>query len=257
MLEFDQTTIEALKYYVYRLEDPQRPTGSNTFYVGKGRGNRAFQHARDALENSTPSDKLERIREILRAGHEPRIVIHRHGLDDELTAFHIEGALIDAYGLDTLTNEVRGNNIAQGMLSAEAVIALYQAEPANIIEPAILIKIEREWTETLSPAQRYERTRRYWWARPHKKRKPPEIAFAVARGIIREVYRIESWETYPAPSYEPHDPTRVKVIGDADVEGCVGFHGVVAQEKAHYKNKSVRHLQSVGAQNPIKYLNCD
>jgi uncharacterized protein len=169
MDEFDQKTIEALKHYVYRLEDPRKPQGQETFYVGKGQQNRAFQHAHDALTDPKPSDKLERIREIIRDGHVPKIIIHRHGLDKD-TAFDVEAALIDAYGLETLTNEVRGNKTAQGMLSAESVIALYQAEPANIADPVILIKIEREWSDALTPAQLYERTRRYWDANPEKKK---------------------------------------------------------------------------------------
>jgi len=257
MPEFDQKTIEALKFYVYRLEDPRKPHGQNTFYVGKGQRNRAFQHAHDALEDPTSSDKLEQIREILRSGYEPKIIIHRHGLTDEATAFHIEGALIDTYGIENLTNEVRGNKTVQGMLSADEVMTMYQAEPANIVDPVILIKIEREWSNTLTEVQLYERTRRYWSAKPTKKRIPPKFALAVAKRIVREVYRIERWETYPSPACAPHDPTRFKIAIDSYVEGCVGFHGTVANDKAGYKNKSVRHLQSVGAQNPIRYVKCD
>ena len=36
-----------LKYYVYRLIDPR--TGQ-TFYVGKGKGNRVFEHAKNAID---------------------------------------------------------------------------------------------------------------------------------------------------------------------------------------------------------------
>lgn len=54
-----------LKWYVYRLIDPRN---GETFYVGKGRGNRVFEHSKGAL--SAPKDedvvdlKLQRIKEI-------------------------------------------------------------------------------------------------------------------------------------------------------------------------------------------------
>jgi uncharacterized protein len=165
MTEFGQAAIEALRHYVYRLEDPRLVGGERTFYVGKGQGDRAFQHAEDALDNDERTDKLECIRAILAAGLNPRIIIHRHGLD-EVTAIHVEAALIDAYGLDALTNEQRGHGTAQGMMTAAEVIELYAAEDANVTEPTILIKIEREWKRELTPEQLYERTRRYWVARP-------------------------------------------------------------------------------------------
>src|SRR5512139_1648320 len=86
---------EKLKTYVYRLIDPRN---GETFYVGKGNGNRVFAHIR--LERKLGGDELDnkakRIREIHAAGFEVGHVIHRHGLDDE-TAFEVEAALIDAY----------------------------------------------------------------------------------------------------------------------------------------------------------------
>ena len=44
--EFTTEVISKLGYYVYLLIDPR--TG-NTFYVGKGRGNRTFAHVNDSL----------------------------------------------------------------------------------------------------------------------------------------------------------------------------------------------------------------
>jgi len=256
MDEFDQTTIEALQHYVYRLEDPRQPNAHRTFYVGKGQGNRAFQHARDALDRSTASDKLERIREIVRHGTQPIIFIHRHGMD-EATALHVEAALIDAYGTTgDLTNEIRGQNSSQGMMTTDEVLELYQAIPLKADDPVILIKIEREWKSDLTEAQLYERTRRYWIANPDARRTRPKYALAIARGIVREVYEIERWERYPGAQTAPHDPTRIDRATDADVADRVGFIGRVAPDKATYRKKSVRGIQNVGAQNPIKYLNC-
>jgi len=41
MVEFPLEVIEKLDNYVYRLEDPD---SGETFYVGRGKGNRVFQH---------------------------------------------------------------------------------------------------------------------------------------------------------------------------------------------------------------------
>src|SRR5207302_11488149 len=93
---FSPEVIEKLQHYVYRLIDPRN---GETFYVGKGVGNRVFEHARGERglsEDAELSEKLTRIRRIRRDGFEVAHVIHRHGLGQE-TAFEVEAALIDAY----------------------------------------------------------------------------------------------------------------------------------------------------------------
>ena len=45
---FTPEVIEQLQYYVYRLIDPRN---GQTFYVGKGKGNRLYAHVNDALKN--------------------------------------------------------------------------------------------------------------------------------------------------------------------------------------------------------------
>jgi uncharacterized protein len=80
---------ERLKWYVYRLIDPRN---GETFYVGKGWGDRIFQHAKGALTSSGDEDatdlKSQRIKDITTtAGLEVAHVIHRHGIDSESVAF--------------------------------------------------------------------------------------------------------------------------------------------------------------------------
>lgn len=49
---FKQSVIEGLKCYVYVLVDPR---DNRIFYVGKGTGNRIYQHAQAALVEDSPS----------------------------------------------------------------------------------------------------------------------------------------------------------------------------------------------------------
>src|ERR1022692_3229494 len=94
---FTKEVSDQLKYYVYRLIDPRN---GETFYVGKGNGNRVFAHVRDKLGKDSDSDglsnRLRRIREIHRVGLQVIHIIHRHGMNEQ-TALEVEAALIDAY----------------------------------------------------------------------------------------------------------------------------------------------------------------
>ncbi len=59
--EFPKSVIERLGCYVYLLIDPET---DEIFYVGKGTGNRIFQHINSAINSPQESDKLNKIRVI-------------------------------------------------------------------------------------------------------------------------------------------------------------------------------------------------
>src|SRR5688572_28548302 len=101
---FPPEVVQQLKNYVYRLIDPRN---GETFYVGRGVGNRVFAHSRAeaGLEGDAVDNRLARIRAIRLAGLEIAHVIHRHGMDPT-TAAEVEAAVIDAY--PGLTNIVGG-----------------------------------------------------------------------------------------------------------------------------------------------------
>lgn len=118
---------DQLKYYVYRLIDPR--TGQ-TFYVGKGKGNRVFEHAKNAIDltdDDILTDKSRTIQDIINSGLEVLHVIHRHGIEDESTAFEVEAALIEAY--PGLTNLAGGHdNSERGCAHADELIRKYKME---------------------------------------------------------------------------------------------------------------------------------
>lgn len=199
---FSDEISQRLDAYVYRLEDPRDGT---TFYIGKGRGNRVFQHQRMAA-GGDPGLRYDRIREIRAAGLEPRIRIHRHGMTDE-TAHEVEAALIDAYATEQLTNLVSGHGIDRGVMGVLDVSAAYGAQPAEIHVPAILIKIERQWDPSLTAEQLYERTRRYWVCRPERHPVPDPRAVRSARdcsGGLRD--RLLGGVSRHAPGDDGPDP---------------------------------------------------
>src|SRR5207253_6496882 len=137
---FSPDVSRKLGWYVYRLIDPRN---GETFYVGKGKGNRVFSHihAAGGLEGDDLDNKIKRIRQIQLAGFEVAHVIHRHGMD-ERTAFEVEAALMDAY--PGLTNMASGlGNADFGAMHALEIVRRYAAEPAVFHHQALLISVNR------------------------------------------------------------------------------------------------------------------
>ena len=237
---------EQLKAYVYLLIDPR---DGEVFYVGKGNGSRVFAHAQDALgDEEAASNKLDRIREIHGAGQQVEHQLLRFGLTDR-TAFEVEAATIQLLGMDELTNKVEGHHVwRRGRMTTDVAISLFDAPQApEIKERVILFRIPRLWSPEMSAEELYETTQGWWTLGP--RRNGADYAFAVNRGVIREVYRIDSW--------------RQRQPGDRDWEHDIGksrkrwgFSGEVADELAHYRNTSMRHLFKQGESSPFKYVNC-
>jgi len=92
--KFPVGVADRLNWYVYRLIDPRN---GETFYVGKGRRDRVFQHANGALVEGKDEDsadlKFRRIKDIAAAGLDVAHVIHRHSIENEEMAYEIEAAL--------------------------------------------------------------------------------------------------------------------------------------------------------------------
>jgi hypothetical protein len=152
---FPPEVAERLKTYVYRLIDPRN---GETFYVGKGQGDRVFAHIRleQKLGGDEVDNKVKRIREIHLAGFQVAHVIHRHGMDDD-TAFEVEAALIDAY--PGLTNVAGGSGSSDyGVMHSKEIVSRYSAEAAVFHHRALLISVNRSATEV----SLYEATRYAW-----------------------------------------------------------------------------------------------
>lgn len=237
--EFPAAVIEKLGYYVYLLIDPET---NSVFYVGKGTGNRIFAHLNDALTSSQESDKLNKIRSIKSKGLQVKHVILRHGLTEK-EAFEVEASLIDYIGIADLTNIVHGyHSYNRGKMTISEIIAQYDAPLIEIKEPAILIIVNQLFERGISDEKLYEITRGDWIVGERRNR--AKYAFAIYNGIVRQVYEIQRW--YPVTTGRDEQKTRKRWR----------FDGIVAKDLQHYVGGSVEKYITIGAQNPIKYVNC-
>lgn len=237
---------EELESYVYIYIDPRN---DEVFYVGKGAGDRVFAHLKEADVLTKQSGKLGRIRDIWQNSQDVVIKIHRSGLTPD-QAYHVEAAVIELF--PDSENEVDGRDTTRlGARLVADLISERQREKAEINFPAVLINIRKEWlrirpdqSKPVDPTQLYNSTRTAWEINPER-HKNVRHAIAVAFGIIREVYQIENeW-------------LRADVNADGSprqIDSRWMFVGKPAADKQHLVGKAVDHLQKMGAQNPIKWL---
>ena len=235
-MSFSETVSDALKFYVYRLIDPRNNT---TFYVGKGKGNRVFQHVEAAeKDNVSESQKNSRIQQILDADLTPSIIIHRHGLE-ESTAFEVEGALIDAYPY--LVNDQSGHhNEERGTKTLREIKEQY--ELPELPKPdfkAIIINVNNI-ENRLDRESIYHQVRGHWVLNPKNAQKA-EYVIAAYKQVAIGIFKPERW--YPS-----------------DLARRYYFEGTEAPEEVWNKyvgqyGKRILNPQLKNGQNPIKYFN--
>lgn len=235
--------VEHLKYYVYRLIDPR---DGQTFYVGKGKGNRIFSHIYDeqvSKESDLTSDKIQRIRDIKSSGLEVFHIIHRHALDEQ-TAFEVEGALIDAYlGLSNIQNGA--GNSENGVMHVHEINQKYAAIDAIFEHRILLISINKG----IKNSSIYDAVRFAWRVNKNRAEKA-EIILAVAHGIIRGAYINATWLEATAHNFPDHlvqesDSNRFGFVADEASNEIKGLY-IGKKIPQEYERKK-------GDISPIKY----
>ena len=198
-MRFSAKTKQILGFYVYALVDPRN---DRIFYVGKANANnRAFDHLK-AKETETAKSRL--ISEIRQSKLQPRIEVLRYGMSSPVECLNVEAAVIDAIGLENLTNEVRGHGVDYGRLSAESVERLHGSKPVDVEslkEPLMLFFINQTFSPTLTEQELYDATRQFWHEVGVKTRtpQPPNgnfaypTALAVADSVVVAAYSIAAW----------------------------------------------------------------
>lgn len=232
---FSLDVINQLDNYVYRLIDPR---DFQTFYVGRGKGNRVFAHAKGELKFEGEEDKLttklQQIRDIRLSNKEVICVIHRHGLTLE-QAMEVESALIDCY--PGLTNLISGYGSDRGVITADDLQKSFGCpiftEPDGI--EYIIIKTSNN--AILVNGNLYEATRRAWRANLKHAQKV-KFVLSVIGGIVREVYEVGEW-------YQ-----------SAEDEGRIEFHGKPADNEIanHFKGMMIpEYYRKKGMSSPFLY----
>ena len=189
---FTADVIDKIDNYVYRLIDPR---DFQTFYVGRGRGNRVFQHAKDELKHFKDDEdelttKIKQIRDIRLSGKEVICVIHRYGLTKE-QAMEVESALIDCY--PGLTNLVSGYGSDRGVIIADDLQNTFERpiyEEPNDVD-YIIIKTSKNAVQ-IAQGSLYEATRCAWRANLERASKV-KIVLSVIGGIVQQVYEVDEW----------------------------------------------------------------
>lgn len=241
--EFPPEVIKELNYYVYRLIDPRN---GETFYIGKGNGNRIFQHLKcsESITNDEEETDLElkfkRIRDIRKSGLNVIHVIHRHGLESS-TAFHVEAALLDAY--PGTANIAGGHNSNEtGPMNAYEILMRYRMETADLKHKVILININR----TVNNRDTYDCVRFAWKLDVNRARKA-EYVLAVEKGVIVGIFKPSKWELAVKqyfPEFEGHTNKRFGFIGE-EANGEI--------QSLYIRKRIPQEFRKKGAANPIKY----
>ena len=139
--------------------------------------------------------------------------------------------------IGNLTNAVKGHNTwERGLKTIDEVIQHYDAKVITITEPAIIININKLYKRFMLEDELYQATRSAWVVALHR-RNTAEYAIAAYRGLVREGYKIKSWNR------NSHGD-RWEFVKEEVTEPEV---------RDKYLNQSLQKYIKKGNQNPIRY----
>jgi hypothetical protein len=236
-MKFTNKTKEHLRFYVYGLVDPR---DNKIFYVGKASANnRVFDHLATTASESRKSLKIDEIRA---AKRQPQIEILRYGLESERVALEVEAAIIDALGLENLTNAVRGHGVEHGRMLAQEVERLHGSVPikvSEIRERCMLFYIHNTYSPTLSEQEIYDCIRQFWHGVSARNRSDPSlypVGLGVVEGVVVRACSIAAWfpagTTFSSRPYNDIGKDRWEFVGQKlDKHPLLGRLLVDDQEK--------------------------
>lgn len=261
MDKFSEKSLTALgDYYVYGLIDPRT---EKIFYIGKGTGNRVFEHERENLTNPNSENlKLKTISEIKEAGLNIKKIIINSNLSEH-EAFAAEAALINAFNYiekTGLTNIVAGHHSNEA-LSVDDFEKLYGAEELkerDIKHKILVIKINKLYQRGIDKDVLYDSVRGVWRASINNVRNV-DYVFGVYNSLIVAVYKPSEWfickeakDKLPRQDMKltPKTENRVFFV-DKNFEAGLPYD----ENQEFYCGKSISALKiNQGAQNPITYI---
>lgn len=262
MERFSEKSLLSLgDYYVYGLIDPR---SKQIFYIGKGAGNRVFEHEKESISSPDSEKlKLKTIAEIKAEGLDVEKIIINCNLTEE-EAFVAEAALINAFNYISdigLTNIVAGHHSAEA-LSVDDFERIYGAEElqeSDIKHKIMVIKINKLYYRGIPDDVLYDAVRGVWRAALSRV-KTVDYVFGVYNSLIVAVYKPTEWfvckeapDKLPRQDIELNKRTENRVFFvDEDYEK----DGSRDAAEEFYLYKSIAGLKlNQSAQNPITYLN--
>lgn len=202
MDKFSKKVAGELNFYVYCLVDP---TDNKIFYIGKGKDDRVFDHARNAINNTDPSLKLDKISSIIDAGKEVKYYILRHKLDRN-SALILESTLIDLltfkdFNTESLLVNIQGgyHQWNEGIKTTDEIEQLYDCKEISLDdceEKLFIVKLNqtvysRKKGKAIEPIylrpSMYESTRK-WWKASYNRMRKADYLLGVYQGVVRSVY---------------------------------------------------------------------
>ena len=258
---FSEKASQALNgYYVYALIDPRT---DKVFYIGKGIGDRVFNHE---IENNKSPDsekiKLQTISSIEKAGFNVKKVIVNWGLT-ESEAFAAEASLINLLNFTSdikLSNIVAGHHVHES-LTVEDFELRFGAEhlkEEDIKHNILVIKINRLFHWNMTQKELYDATRGNWKVSISRVRREIDYVFAVYNQLVVAVYKPDEWH-YVRDMIDVPRPHEFKNGIDKNSAARVYFisknHESLDESQQFYLHKSIAELKvNQSAQNPVTYL---
>jgi len=122
----------------------------------------------------------------------------------------------------------------------------------TIFELAILIRINRGYSPSISDVELYECIRSKWKVNVERALKA-QYGIAVFEGVIVEVYEISNWIPAPALPVDPNYSAKSKINLKEGLSGRFEFEEKLASKEIRdkYINQSVHHYFKQGNSNPI------
>lgn len=262
---FSQATVEAIKSYVYALVDDE----NRIFYIGKGEGNRVFNHVDevrrlllnnnqldevsaaedqdDSIDSSSP--KHQRIASLLKKGFDPIKYIIREGLTPE-QALLIEATLISVLDWQLqggLTNQVSGHGTYHFGLKTVEELEATKGAPFQLdklpglkrLDQIVAINVNRRWPEVVARKSTLLEISKGCWKLSLSRAQECKYAIIHANGIVRGVFEIKKW-------------------CGPDKDGRLTFEPVCMEPMSgpglSQVNASSLFGNSSGSQNPIRYI---
>jgi uncharacterized protein len=251
---FDALTCEKMSNYVYALVDPRYhladPRGGKVtiesrvpFYIGRGAGNRVFEHVACALKNPTKNDKYSTILAIQKSGKSVEHFILRHGLSPR-EAVEVEATIIDFARMVGLpvANVAGGYHSGNvGFMNTDEVIRIYNAPPlSELAEGHVIININKTYGKAPGQDAIYEATRASWII---AKWRIPSISHVLSekQGVIVGVFEVTEWYSERALTRTGKPTTKW------------AFYGKIAENHIleRYMHKSI--TKKRGDRHPVRF----